>query len=855
MNTKFPNSTRNHGSKKEKTLIEIIQIVFRRRYILIGSVVAAIILAMAYNFLSTPVYKATGLLKKEVASKRQNQGGFAGIVDLQTLDELETEIALVKTWTVISKVVDELNTNIIINKIVTPGGDNIIIEQSLTKFADPSFIKRFDIPFSLPEFKSIVLKKKKSSGEYYIKKASKSTLEIYDALTNQLLEVSNSEPILEITSLEGTEFEKDFTINVPSDESTFKFDLPIANFEINWSNAPVGSILYFEIIKYFKAMNKLKKQLSVKKKGKTNVFEISVKSSSAYVAALIVNTVIDKFRESRIDQQKQTIRYSFKFVDEQLKEMKEKLKVAEENLSRFKASGHINTINESSRNLVQFLTKLETEKVNTDLLLSDYKNKVFEIKNEMSITGYIDQSFLSPSGNTDRNSPFSALLKKLSDLELQRLELLQKRTPNHPDVIALDNQIFMSKQKLSSYNENTLTAYQIIISSLEKKLLKISNLMSKYSVKLEMLPAKENRLAQLMRKKNVYEKISTLLLDKREEMRMQELSKLQDIAIVDPAHEPIKPISPRKLINLLISVFLGMLIGVVGIFLFELKDNKLVNLDELEEDYNLPIFAIIPIYSKEILKNMNNSKNGRQKFVTLMNEKEGFRETYRLLKTKLFFQMESKEKIFMITSCEENTGKTIVVSNLAISIAQENKKVLVIDCDLRKADLSKMFDIPKDAPGLIDFIEKDVSPTIYTKVLKNIDILPAGGKREDSSHLLNSDRMKLLFESIDTSFYDLIIIDTPPVTRVVDTLILGQLIRNAILIVRPGYSFKDAVIGGIQEMLNADIKIRGIVANAAKIQESYYYRYRYGYGYGYDQEEETKYKPSKKELRAEKISA
>ncbi len=854
MNTKFPNSSRNHGSKKEKTLIEIIQIVFRRRYILIGSVVAAIILAMAYNFLSTPVYKATGLLKKEVASKRQNQGGFAGIIDLQTLDELETEIALVKTWTVISKVVDELNTTIIINKIVTPGGDNIKIEESLTKFADPSFINRFDILFSIPEFKSVVIKKKKSSGEYYIKKTSESTLEIYDALTDQLLEVSNSKPILEITSLEGTEFEKDFMISTPSDEGTFKFELPIANFEINWSSAPVGSVLYFEIIKYFKAMTKLKKQLSVNKKGKTNVFEISVKSSSAYVAALIVNTVIDKFRESRIDQQKQTIRYSFKFVDEQLKEMKEKLKVAEENLSRFKASGHINTINESSRNLVQFLTKLETEKVNTDLLLSDYKNKVFEIKNEMSITGYIDQSFLSPSGNSDRNSPFSALLKQLSDLELQRLELLQKRTPKHPDVIALDDQIFMSKQKLSSYNENTLTAYQIIISSLEKKLLKISNLMSKYSVKLEMLPAKENRLAQLMRKKNVYDKISTLLLDKREEMRMQELSKLQDIAIVDPAHEPIKPISPRKLINLIIAVFLGTLIGVVGIFLFELKDNKLVNLDELEEEYDLPIFAIIPIYSKEILKNMNNSKNGRQKFVTLMNEKEGFRETYRLLKTKLFFQMESKEKIFMITSCEENTGKTSVVSNLAISIAQENKKVLVIDCDLRKADLSKMFDIPKDAPGLIDFIEKDVSPTIYTKVLKNIDILPAGGKREDSSHLLNSDRMKLLFESIDTSFYDLIIIDTPPVTRVVDTLILGQSIKNAILIVRPGYSFKDAVIGGIQEMLNADIKIRGIVANAAKIQESYYYKYRYGYGYGYDQEEETKHKPSKKEFQEEKIS-
>ena len=297
MSTKFPNNSRNHGSKKEKTLIEIIQIVFRRRYILIGSVIAAIMLAVLYNYLSTPVYKAQGLLKKEVASKNKNQGGFAGIVDLQTLDELETEIALVKTWTVISKVVDELNTNIYINKIVTPGGNNIKIDASLTKFADPSFSNKFDISFGISEFKSFVLKKKKSSGEYYIKKTSESTLEIHDALTNQLLVISNSEPILEITSLEGTEFENDYSIITPSDKGTCKFELPIANFEINWNDAPVGSILYFEIVKYFNAMDKLKRQLSVYKKGKTNVFEISVKSSSAYVAALIVNTVIDKFRE------------------------------------------------------------------------------------------------------------------------------------------------------------------------------------------------------------------------------------------------------------------------------------------------------------------------------------------------------------------------------------------------------------------------------------------------------------------------------------------------------------------------------------------------------------------------------
>ena len=86
---------------------------------------------------------------------------------------------------------------------------------------------------------------------------------------------------------------------------------------------------------------------------------------------------------------------------------------------------------------------------------------------------------------------------------------------------------------------------------------------------------------------------------------------------------------------------------------------------------------------------------------------------------------------------------------------------------------------------------------------------------------------------IDTSIYDFIIIDTPPVTRVVDTLALGQFMKNSILVVRPNISVKETVIGGIQELNDSRIKIRGIIANAAEIKKSYYYRYRYGYGYGY----------------------
>jgi capsular exopolysaccharide synthesis family protein len=166
-------------------------------------------------------------------------------------------------------------------------------------------------------------------------------------------------------------------------------------------------------------------------------------------------------------------------------------------------------------------------------------------------------------------------------------------------------------------------------------------------------------------------------------------------------------------------------------------------------------------------------------------------------------------------------------------MALNYKNILIIDCDLRKGELSKMFNVFHNSPGLIDFLEKGGSPAVYTKLLKRIFIIPSGGLRENSSILLSSDRMKSIFEKINTSAYDYIIIDTPPVTRVVDTLVLAQYVKNAILIVRPDTSMKDAVIGGIQDMRQAQIKILGIIANATEIQNSYRYRYSYGYGYGY----------------------
>ena len=183
----FLNNSQHNKKTKEKTLAEIIQIIYRRRYILIGSLLITVILAVIFNMVSTPVYKASGLLKKEVASKNRTRGDFADIIDLQTRDEIETEMELVKTWNVMSGVVDELKLNINIKKIITQEGQTIEIDKPLIFFSDPDVVNKFSIPFDLPKFRSVITKQKKENAQLYILKTGNNYFEIRDAVTDQLL--------------------------------------------------------------------------------------------------------------------------------------------------------------------------------------------------------------------------------------------------------------------------------------------------------------------------------------------------------------------------------------------------------------------------------------------------------------------------------------------------------------------------------------------------------------------------------------------------------------------------------------------------------------------------------------------
>jgi len=801
---------------KEISFQEIFNILLRRKIIIFLSITSFFIIAIIYNIFRTPVYEATVLLKKEKATGTTTPNELKQILLLQSPDEIETEMEILKSRRVLKGVINELKLYLKLNKMVYANGKELEINKSFLEYNQ--LIKKDGVNLReryLPEFLDIKLKLFSGESEFYLKKISDKLYGIYDVDSNTLLASTENDSLIII-------------------------NIPLFTIIIKWPHNKVNDKFYFKLKDYQISLSQLKENIKVKKISKTEIFKVSVRNSSPFLAQTIANEIASKFRETRLEQKRETIKYSFDFIDNQLQSISNKLKEAEAKLSDYKKKNKLVTIDEASTDFLKLLSSLEAEKNKTDIELMESQKKYEQMFYELKSKGYFDQTFLTPEPTDASRSSFQILLQQLSNAELKKIQLLNKRKKSHPDVIAIDKQISQIKRKLSEYNENTLTAYQIIINTLKKKRADLQKLIKNYSKKMAELPQQEAKLAELIRQRDVYEKMFKLLLNKREEMRMAELSKFQDIVIVDSAELPYKSIIPKRKLNIIIGILLGIVVGIFLVFMIEYFDRKVVDIAEIENKFNLSILSIIPKYSKSLIKKIENNERYENKFITLYEGNEEFKESFRLLRTKILNLFEGSNKTILFTSCEEDTGKTTIVSNLGVILAKYGKKVLIIDCDLKKAGLSKFFNIPQETPGLIYYLtKKENTPIIYYiyKAFDNnefelsLDIISSGGIIDNSSELLGSYNMKQLLEVVE-SMYDHILIDTPPVTQIVDTLVLGKYIKNVILAIRPNHTFKDSLLWGLQELNEAEMRILGVVVNACELQKSSY-KYRYGYGYGY----------------------
>jgi capsular exopolysaccharide synthesis family protein len=309
----------------------------------------------------------------------------------------------------------------------------------------------------------------------------------------------------------------------------------------------------------------------------------------------------------------------------------------------------------------------------------------------------------------------------------------------------------------------------------------------------------------------------------------------RNISIVDAATLPEKPARPKRAINTLLGMVFGVIVGVCVAFFAEYLDDTIKSPTDVETTLRTPFLGLIPALTKSL-------SAAPVETIVESEPKGTIAESYRAIRTNIIFSSDRQIKRIVITSSGPSEGKTTTAVNIANVMARAGDKTLLIDGDMRRPRVHKIFGLDSAARGLSNYLVggAPLDGLFQPTRVEGLSVLTAGPIPPNPVELLNSPRLKELFEVAARQF-DRIIVDTPPVIAVTDSAILSRLADAVIVAVHGGRTHRDVVKRAIDVVQNVGGHILGVILNNVNIfRASYYdyyyysyYRYAYGYKYGY----------------------
>lgn len=412
---------------------------------------------------------------------------------------------------------------------------------------------------------------------------------------------------------------------------------------------------------------------------------------------------------------------------------------------------------------------------------------------------------------------------------------------------------FSYRSKLIERLANVESEYEIVSS----KLIGLRETVEYYQKEMSRLPDQELELSKLTRDKLFNEKIHTIITEKYEDAKVAEISQIGNVRILEVANVPTKPIKPKKMMNYLIGVILGLGLGIGSAFLAHSLDTKLRTIDDIEKQIKSPIYGTIPIIDiptgeLEELNNMINHATDEQKgklqtsltqitgqLISHYSPKSPTAEAYRSLRTNILANKQPGPMSLLITSSAPKEGKSTSSSNLGITLAQMNSKVVLVDVDMRRPTIHTKFGLKKDN-GCSDYLIDDtliVEDVVKHSGIPNLDIITSGFIPPNPSELLASERMDRFIMELKSK-YDYVLFDTPPVIAVTDAIIMAKKVDKVLLVLRVAFTEKAVLARATDILKNVNKTVDGFIVNGIRVQRYYnrqkYYYYYYYYYYGQD---------------------
>jgi tyrosine-protein kinase Etk/Wzc len=539
----------------------------------------------------------------------------------------------------------------------------------------------------------------------------------------------------------------------------------------------------------------------------------------------ILNGLIAVYNKAAIDDKNALASNTLKFINERLRLVVLELDSVELGIQKYKTREGIVDISAQGQQYLQSVGTNDEKlsQMNVQLAVMDQVEKYVESKS--------NQPGIVPSTFGIEDPVLTGLLTKLYDLEV-RYEGLRKTTAeNNPLLVSVQNEIDKIKP-------NILENVRSLRKNLQAGKNDLTGTSNQYASVLKKLPQKERGLVEISRQQTIKNGIYSFLLQKKEETALSYNSAVADTRIVDTAEANPKPVSPNTSLIFIAAIICAIGGGVGIIAIREVINQNIVFRSEIEQYTTVPVLGEI---QEENKKNPIVIEEGRRTVVA---------EQFRQLRTSLaYIGINARKKKILVTSSISGEGKSFVAANLAISLGLTNKKVVLLEMDLRKPKLSQLFNVSREI-GLTNYFigNKDADHIIKsTTINKNVFIIPSGALPPNPSELILTGRLEELLAYLETVF-DYIIIDTAPVNPVTDAYILSPMCDATLYIVRHGVTPKSAIKHLDDNVAMRTLKNMAIIFNGVKSRGIGQYGYGYGYGYGgnYGYEETPKKDKKKK---------
>ena len=456
---------------------------------------------------------------------------------------------------------------------------------------------------------------------------------------------------------------------------------------------------------------------------------------------------------------------------------------------------------------------VERKSAEAEQTLNFLDKQLPKVRQDMETAELALNAYRLEKGSIDLPLETQSILQTIVAVEGQRNELLQQRekttlafTPNHPMVIGLDRQIERLNVELAALNGQ-----------------------------VRRLPTTQQEVLRLVRDVEVNTVLYTSLLNTAQELRVVKAGTVGNVRIIDYAVRPILPISPRKSRILLLSLLLGGFVGVAAAFAKKALRAGVEDPDLIEKHINIPVYATVP-HSKNqdrIFKALQSGKKKRA-ILAIDTPEDAAIESLRNLRTALHFgMMDVKNNCIMIAGPGPTVGKTFVSVNLAAVLTGNNKKVLLIDGDMRRGHLHKYLGLPREN-GLSEFISGNIpiGEALHQTTVPNLTLIPTGTIPPNPSELLLHKRF-INCLSVLSPRYDHIIIDSPPILAVTDATIIGQVVGGTLMVLKAGQHPMREIEQAVKRLKQADVNLRGLLFNDVNVQSQRYGAGKYSYQYSY----------------------